>query len=102
MTNSNGEKPSMEELKDTIKEYVLKEFLPGENPSELTDSTPLITGGILDSLATLKLVVFLEERFHIKIQAMRPRPIPMSQRLFATPRIPAIAAKEIPRKKGRR
>ncbi len=69
MTNSNGEKPSMEELKDTIKEYVLKEFLPGENPSELTDSTPLITGGILDSLATLKLVVFLEERFHIKIQA---------------------------------
>ena len=69
MTNSNGEKPSMQELKDTIKEYVLKEFLPGENPSELTDSTPLITGGILDSLATLKLVVFLEERFHIKIQA---------------------------------
>ena len=40
MTNSNGEKPSMEELKGTIKEYVLKEFLPGENPSELTDSTP--------------------------------------------------------------
>jgi acyl carrier protein len=69
MTNSNGEKPSMQELKDTIKEYVLKEFLPGENPSELTDSTPLITGGILDSLATLKLVVFLEERFQIKIQA---------------------------------
>ncbi|HEY9527172.1 MAG TPA: acyl carrier protein [Anaerolineales bacterium] len=69
MTNSNGEKPSMQELKDTIKEYILKEFLPGENPSELTDSTPLITGGILDSLATLKLVVFLEERFHIKIQA---------------------------------
>ena len=69
MTNSNGEKPSMQELKDTIKEYVLKEFLPGENPSALTDSTPLITGGILDSLATLKLVVFLEERFQIKIQA---------------------------------
>ena len=59
----------MEELKETIKQYVLKEFLPGENPSELTDSTPLITGGILDSLATLKLVVFLEERFQIKIQA---------------------------------
>ena len=49
--------------------YILKEFLPGENPSELTDSTPLITGGILDSLATLKLVVFLEERFKIKIEA---------------------------------
>lgn len=69
MSNSNGEKLSMQEVKETIKEYILKEFLPGENPAELTDSTPLITGGILDSLATLKLVVFLEERFQIQIQA---------------------------------
>jgi len=59
----------MQEVKEIIKEYILKEFLPGENPAELTDSTPLITGGILDSLATLKLVVFLEERFKIQIQA---------------------------------
>ena len=59
----------MQEIKQVIKEYILKEFLPGENPEALTDSTPLITGGILDSLATLKLVVFLEERFKIQIQA---------------------------------
>ena len=69
MTNLNGEKLSMQEVKEIIKGYILEEFLPGENPAELTDSTPLITGGILDSLATLKLVVFLEERFQIKIQA---------------------------------
>ena len=62
-------KMSAQEIKESIKEYILKEFLPGENPAALTDSTPLITGGILDSLATLKLVVFLEERFQIKIQA---------------------------------
>lgn len=59
----------MQETKEIIKGYILEEFLPGENPAALTDSTPLITGGILDSLATLKLVVFLEERFQIKIQA---------------------------------
>jgi acyl carrier protein len=59
----------MQNVKVVIKDYILKEFLPGENPAELTDSTPLITGGILDSLATLKLVAFLEERFHIQIQA---------------------------------
>ena len=58
-----------QEIKDIVKEYILEEFLPGENPAELTDATPLITGGILDSLATIKLVAFLEERFHIKIQA---------------------------------
>ena len=69
MTNSNGEKLSMQEVKEIIKGYILEEFLPGENPAALTDSTPLITGGILDSLATIKLVVFLEGRFQIQIQA---------------------------------
>ena len=69
MTNINGEKQSVEELRAIIKGYILQEFLPGENPAELTDSTPLITGGILDSLATIKLVVFLEQRFQIKIEA---------------------------------
>lgn len=59
----------MQEIKEAVKGYILQEFLPGEDPAELTDSTPLITGGILDSLATIKLVVFLEERFQIKIQA---------------------------------
>jgi acyl carrier protein len=58
-----------EEIKQAIREYILAEFLPGENPAELTDSTPLITGGILDSLATIKLVAFLEQRFNIQIQA---------------------------------
>lgn len=58
----------MDETKVAIKSYIMDEFLPGENPDELTDSTPLITGGILDSLATLKLVAFLEERFGIQIE----------------------------------
>lgn len=60
---------TVQQVKGTIKTYILDEFLPGENPEELTDSTPLITGGILDSLATIKLVAFLEERFQIQIQA---------------------------------
>ena len=69
VTNSNGEKLTMQAVKEIIKGYILEQFLPGENPAELTDSTPLITGGILDSLATIKLVVFLEERFKIQIEA---------------------------------
>lgn len=59
----------MNETKEIIKIYILSEFLPGEDPNELTDSTPLVTGGILDSLATLKLVAFLEEQFQIEVQA---------------------------------
>jgi acyl carrier protein len=56
-------------IETTVKDYILREFLPGEDPAELQDDTPLITGGILDSIATLKLVAFLEEQFGISIAA---------------------------------
>lgn len=59
----------LEQMNEALKAYILKEFLPGENPDELTDRTPLITGGILDSLATLKLVAFIEERYNIQLEA---------------------------------
>ncbi len=59
----------MEEIAQAVHRYILGEFLPGEDPSELTEQTPLITGGILDSISTLKLVVFLEDRFHITVEA---------------------------------
>lgn len=60
---------TVEQMTAAVKGYILKEFLPGENPDELTDVTPLISGGILDSLATLKLVAFIEERYKIEVQA---------------------------------
>jgi acyl carrier protein len=56
-------------LETVVKNYILTEFLPGEDPGELTELTPLITTGILDSIATLKLVGFLEEEFSITIEA---------------------------------
>jgi len=59
----------MEDIEKVIHGYILNEFLPGEDPGELTDRTPLITGGILDSITTLKLVVFLEEHFGITVEA---------------------------------
>jgi acyl carrier protein len=56
-------------IHDTVKTFILDQFLPGEDPNELTDDTPLMTTGILDSLATLKLVTFLEEKFDIAVEA---------------------------------
>ena len=56
-----------QDIKQAVKAFILEEFLPGENPEELTDDTPLITGGVLDSIATLKLVMFLEERFGVTL-----------------------------------
>jgi acyl carrier protein len=59
----------MKEIEKAVHDYILSEFLPGEDPEELTEQTPLITGGILDSISTLKLVVFLEEQFEVTIEA---------------------------------
>ena len=61
--------PDNQMIHDKVKEFILKEFLPGEDPSALTDSTALVTTGILDSLATLKLVTYLEEQFEIQVEA---------------------------------
>jgi len=43
-------------IQSTVKDYILQEFLPDADASELTATTPLIAGGILDSLATVRLV----------------------------------------------
>jgi acyl carrier protein len=51
-----------------VKDYIMDEFLPGEDPSELTPATPLISGGILDSIATLKLVMVVEETFGVNFE----------------------------------
>jgi acyl carrier protein len=59
----------MEDIAKVIHQFILREFLPGEDPDELKQRTPLITGGILDSISTLKLVVFLEDHFAINIEA---------------------------------
>ena len=57
----------MDEIKNTIRQFVLTTHLPGESPGNLKDNTPLISSGILDSLAALGLVSFIEERFHIEL-----------------------------------
>jgi len=56
------------DVRATIKNFILREFLPGEDPAALTDSTALVTTGILDSIAVLKVVAFLENQFGITIE----------------------------------
>ncbi|MGF1607825.1 MAG: acyl carrier protein [Kiloniellales bacterium] len=58
----------MPAIKDEVRQYILKEFLPGESADSLQDTIELISSGILDSLATLKLVAFLEETYGINVQ----------------------------------
>jgi acyl carrier protein len=69
MAETVGTPLTLPEISAAIKDYVLKEFLAGEDPAALTNTTPLITGGILDSLATIRLVSFIEARFGIQLEA---------------------------------
>jgi acyl carrier protein len=59
----------MSDVKETIRHYILSTYLPGESADNLLDDTPLRTSGILDSLATLSLVSFVEKQFGIELEA---------------------------------
>jgi acyl carrier protein len=52
-----------------VKEFIMSNFLAGEDPEELATTTPLVTSGLLDSLQRLDLVYFLEERYGITLEA---------------------------------
>jgi acyl carrier protein len=56
-------------MEEEIRQYILSEFLPGEKPANLANDTPLRTSGVLDSVATLRLVTFVEEQFGITVEA---------------------------------
>jgi len=59
----------MDNVKEAIRAHILAEYLPGESSANLKDDTPLRTSGVLDSMATLSLVTFVEETFGIAIEA---------------------------------
>ena len=59
---------SKEDIRRSVTSYVLEEFLLGENPDSIGETTPLLSTGILDSISTMKLVSFLEDTYHIEFK----------------------------------
>ena len=57
-----------EDIKASIKSYIMQEFLPDDDPESLADDTPLISSAVLDSIATVKLASFLEEQYGVELQ----------------------------------
>jgi acyl carrier protein len=57
----------MEDVREVIRQFILKTYLPGESRDNLRDDTPLLTSGILDSLAALGLAAFVQERFGVDL-----------------------------------
>jgi acyl carrier protein len=59
----------MSDVRARVRSIILEEYLPGEDPAELQDDTPIITGGILNSVSALRFVTQLEKEFGIALDA---------------------------------
>ena len=59
----------MTQIADRIRDFILTKYLPGESPANLRDDTPLRSSGVLDSLATIGLISFLEQEYQIEVEA---------------------------------
>jgi acyl carrier protein len=54
-------------IKPRIRQFVLDHFPLARKQSVIEDDSPLLDGGIIDSLGVLELVHFIEEAFEIMI-----------------------------------
>ena len=63
----------MEELKTTILNYVVDEYLDDPD-EELTFDSPLISAGIVDSFSMVSLKRFLENKYSISLPDDRATP----------------------------
>jgi acyl carrier protein len=57
----------MEEMKETILEYVIDEYVDEDDDDEVEYDTPLISSGIVDSFSMVSLKVFLEKKYSIRL-----------------------------------
>ena len=57
----------MDDMKEAILNYVRREYLEEDDDREVDESTPLISGGIVDSFSMVSLKRFLEKKYSIQI-----------------------------------
>ena len=67
------ENMNLEEMKDIVLKYVIKEYIDEEDV-EINYETRLISSGYVDSFSMVSLLVFLENKFKIKIPPSKATP----------------------------
>jgi acyl carrier protein len=55
------------QIKDAVREYILKNYLFTTDASALRDDVSLMQTGVIDSTGVLELIMFLQERFGIEV-----------------------------------
>ncbi len=57
----------MDDITKVVRDYVVREYLEEGDEREVTETTPLISGGIVDSFSMVSLKRFLEKKYQIQI-----------------------------------
>ena len=55
------------QVKEEVRDYILKNYLFSNDSSALSDDVSLIQTGVMDSTGVLELIMFLEEKFSIRV-----------------------------------
>lgn len=63
----------MEDMKDLILNFIRNEYFEDDD-KEITFDTPLISGGYIDSFSMVSLLIFIENKFKIKIPPEKATP----------------------------
>jgi len=54
------------EIKSAVRQFIVENVLLGVHQTVIEDATPLVTGGLIDSIGMIGLVSFLEARFKVE------------------------------------
>jgi acyl carrier protein len=65
----------MDEMKESILEYVIHEYLDDDEDEDIGYDTELISGGIVDSFSMVSLKRFLENKYDIQIPDADASPV---------------------------
>lgn len=57
----------MDEVTKVVLDYVIREYLEDGDEREITETTPLISSGIVDSFSMVSLKRFLERKYSLRI-----------------------------------
>jgi len=57
----------MDEVTKAVRDYIVREYLQEGDDREISETTSLISGGIVDSFSMVSLLRFLEKKYSIHI-----------------------------------
>ena len=55
------------QIESAVRQFVVDKFMFGEGADKLSNDTSFLESGLIDSTGVLELVMFLEEKFRVKV-----------------------------------